>query len=155
MNDKDYRHINLMFNSIKLYKNKQITLFELIQDLDALFNALEQVKEEQKNDLIGYCGTLEEVYAIKLQDDIQTELILDIQDKKIIAETLEKIEKIIGKILDELKNPDYSVKEKAEIIDKEWLLCPICHDAWQSDSSDAMVVCANCQKILHNPRFKK
>ncbi|MFA5250396.1 MAG: hypothetical protein WC371_03180 [Parachlamydiales bacterium] len=153
MNEKDYRHLKLMSTNVKLYKNEQITLFELIKNLDTLINNLEQIKEEQKNNLRGYCGVLEEVYAVKLQDDTSIELTPDIQDKKIIAETLKKMEKIINEILDDFKKSDPLIKEKAEIIDQEWLLCPVCHDAWLSNSLDAMVVCTNCQKIMHNPRF--
>ncbi|PJD94837.1 MAG: hypothetical protein CK425_10550 [Parachlamydia sp.] len=49
--------------------------------------------------------------------------------------------------------PDPSVEEKAEIGDETWLICPLCIDAWESNSPDAMVACPKCKKVFHNPRY--
>lgn len=155
MNEKDYKHVNLILVNIKLYRNNKISLFELVQNIDALIGNLEQIDNVKKNDLQEYCGTLEVVYAVNLQENSGESKELSIQDNKIINKTLKKIEQINYEILDNLKKTNSSIKEEAEIIDQEWLLCPVCHDAWQSHSLDAMIVCANCQKILHNPRSKK
>lgn len=54
----------------------------------------------------------------------------------------------------DLELPDDSVKAIAQIADPEWLICPLCVDAWQSVSTDGMIVCSNCKAVMHNPRFQ-
>ena len=54
----------------------------------------------------------------------------------------------------DLEFSDNSIKEKAEIGDENWLICPTCIDAWESVVNlDAMVVCPKCKKTYHNPRY--
>lgn len=55
----------------------------------------------------------------------------------------------------DLEFPNSFISEKAQIGNDEWLICPICIDAWESKTCiDGMVRCANCRKVLHNPRYK-
>lgn len=55
----------------------------------------------------------------------------------------------------DMEFPNPFISEKAQIGNDEWLICPICIDAWESKTSiDGMVRCPNCQNILHNPRYK-
>lgn len=54
----------------------------------------------------------------------------------------------------ELEFPNPSVLEKADVGDRDWLICPFCIDAWEhSDTTFAMVVCPKCEKVMHNPRY--
>jgi hypothetical protein len=55
----------------------------------------------------------------------------------------------------DLEFPDDSIKEKATIVDYNWLMCPICIDAWENTSIFGMVECPKCKTIMHNPRYKK
>lgn len=59
------------------------------------------------------------------------------------------------KYLMDLEFPDPSVTVFATELDAPWLLCPICIDAWESNSQDGMVICPMCKNKLHNPRYKK
>ncbi len=52
------------------------------------------------------------------------------------------------------KHPDNTVDKTAQELEKGWLLCPDCIDAWESSSIDAMVICPKCNAALHNPRYK-
>lgn len=55
----------------------------------------------------------------------------------------------------DLEFPDSSITETAQIGDDEWLICPVCIDAWKSKNDlDALVICSECLSILNNPRFK-
>ncbi|MFY7842684.1 MAG: hypothetical protein ACOVOR_01530 [Rhabdochlamydiaceae bacterium] len=55
-------------------------------------------------------------------------------------------------ILEEyLGQSDSNISESAIKGDPNWLICPKCNDAWESDSLKAMVVCAKCERALHNP----
>jgi len=59
------------------------------------------------------------------------------------------------KTLMDLEFPDPSITEKAEIGDRDWLICPKCIDAWEwKDDRDALVKCPKCQTIFNNPRYK-
>lgn len=57
------------------------------------------------------------------------------------------------KILMDLEFPDESIKEQASIIENDWIMCPVCSDAWQVSCIPAMVECPSCKKILHNPKY--
>lgn len=58
------------------------------------------------------------------------------------------------KALMDLEFPDPNITEMAQIGDSEWLICPICIDAWSHASDrDAMVRCPKCLKTLQNPRY--
>jgi len=59
------------------------------------------------------------------------------------------------KALMDLEFPDPSITEKAEIGDRDWLICPKCIDAWEwKDDRDALVKCPKCRTIFNNPRYK-
>lgn len=59
------------------------------------------------------------------------------------------------KDLMDLEFPDNSITEIAQVGDKEWLICPICIDAWNcSNDQDGMVKCPKCGKVLQNPRYQ-
>ena len=52
-----------------------------------------------------------------------------------------------------LETSDSSIEGHATELDKEWLFCPDCLDAWESNSLDAMVICPKCNHAFHNPRY--
>jgi uncharacterized CHY-type Zn-finger protein len=52
----------------------------------------------------------------------------------------------------DLEFVDPSVTKAAEAIDGNWVLCPVCSDAWEFESTDAMVRCPKCQSVLRSPR---
>lgn len=41
----------------------------------------------------------------------------------------------------------------AELVEDNWLMCPKCVDAWESDSILGMVRCPKCSKMLLNPKY--
>lgn len=54
----------------------------------------------------------------------------------------------------DLEFPNPTIKEFAEIGDREWLMCPKCIDAWHWPSDrDALVVCPKCNTTYNNPRY--
>lgn len=59
------------------------------------------------------------------------------------------------KELMDLEFPDSSITVFAQIGDNEWLICPICLDAWQfGGKRDALVKCPKCSRISNNPRYE-
>jgi hypothetical protein len=59
------------------------------------------------------------------------------------------------KELMDLEFPDSCISGIAQIADDKWLICPMCLDAWESDSyRDALVRCPKCLTLFNNPRYK-
>lgn len=59
------------------------------------------------------------------------------------------------KELMDLEFPHSLIKDNAQIVDNEWLLCSSCIDAWQNkNEEDALVRCPKCKKLLNNPRYQ-
>jgi hypothetical protein len=56
----------------------------------------------------------------------------------------------VNAILD--TEPSYQL-EIAKIIDKGWIMCPYCLEAWESDSKDQFIWCAKCRKKSVNTNF--
>jgi hypothetical protein len=89
--------------------------------------------------------TLENLFA--MEDDPQFELSeeeLHALADKLIAEG-EK---------EELGEPLSEIKEIATEIAENWLMCPLCQEAWETQSTYGMVRCPACNHKLHNPKYK-
>ena len=79
-----------------------------------------------------------------------------IKDSESILFAIVFTERIVyGGGWEDMLNPILSIKEKAEALGENWLLCPLCVDAWQTDSTNAMIRCPQCMEIIHNPKWKK
>lgn len=50
---------------------------------------------------------------------------------------------------------DPAVTKVADALDGPWVQCPVCSDAWECESTDAMVRCPQCQSVLRSPMKKK
>jgi hypothetical protein len=57
------------------------------------------------------------------------------------------------KLLMDLEFPNLEIDLKAEKLEDNWLMCPICIDAWQTDSKAGMVICPKCKNIMHNSNY--
>jgi hypothetical protein len=76
--------------------------------------------------------------------------------KRKVLETKKKLNKTLSELVkEELKKPDSNIEKSATILDETWLMCPVCIDAWESTSKNAMVICPKCNQVFHNPRFQK
>jgi tRNA(Ile2) C34 agmatinyltransferase TiaS len=48
---------------------------------------------------------------------------------------------------------DLHIEKTATVLNDNWVQCPLCGDAWESTSLDAMVRCPKCQGLSRNPRY--
>lgn len=56
----------------------------------------------------------------------------------------------------DLEFPDPTVTASAISIDHEWVMCQECFDGWKCTSTtEAIIICCNCDKKLNNPRFDR
>ena len=55
---------------------------------------------------------------------------------------------------DELAKPIPEIQEKANDLGDNWLMCPLCQEAWESYSKYGMVRCPSCNHKLHNPKYQ-
>jgi hypothetical protein len=82
----------------------------------------------------------------------------DMDDNPQFELSREKITAIADRLIsegekEELGPPIAQIREIAEDLGDYWLMCPLCQEAWQSQSTYGMVECPQCKSKLHNPRF--
>lgn len=127
-----YCTYNLELNSLKL-TNKEYKAFH---DLSEIVGRFSELEEDHKR----YPG----VYYTEVE----------LREK--VKETQGKLNKTLNDVIEEeLKVYDHTVKKSATVLDKAWLMCPDCKDAWESTSKNAMVICPKCNQVLHNPKWEK
>lgn len=147
----DLKQVMLIENKIFIFENKKIDLFELICDLGGLLNALESVSKSWKDAFQAEVNALEIIH-----DSIEDGSISRWKGnhREDIHNAISKLQKMTLSILEEyLGQSDSNISERAIEGDPNWLICPKCNDAWESDSLKAMVICPKCDRALHNPRM--
>ncbi|MBS0621349.1 MAG: hypothetical protein JSR80_00080 [Verrucomicrobia bacterium] len=72
--------------------------------------------------------------------------------KKELLELVDNLELESDK--EELARSISDIKEIAEDLGDNWLMCPLCQEAWEDTSDYAMVRCPKCNHRLHNLKFK-
>lgn len=148
----DLRQIGLIEKKLMLFEGKKIDLFELIKELNAILNALENISDSWKADFQSKFNFLELIH-----DSIEDGSISRWEGnfKEDLDKTVLGLKQMVSILMDEyLKMPDSRITETAIQGDSQWLICPHCNDAWESISSDAMVICPKCEHVCHNPRSK-
>lgn len=82
-----------------------------------------------------------------MEDDPQFELpfnnLLEIADRLIVEGEKEELFKSVSEI-----------KDVAMELGENWLMCPLCQEAWEEYSKYQVVRCPKCENRLHNPRIK-
>lgn len=147
----DLKQIMLIEKKIFMFENKKIDLFELICDLGGLLNALESGSKSWKDAFQAEVNALEIIH-----DSIEDGSISRWKgnQREDIHNAISKLQKMTLSILEEyLGQSDSNISERAIEGDPNWLICPKCNDAWESDSLKAMVICPKCDRALHNPRM--
>ena len=54
---------------------------------------------------------------------------------------------------EDLGKPNLEIKEVAQVIGDDWVMCPICQESWENVSKYGMVRCPKCNSKLHNSKF--
>lgn len=151
LTEHDIKQIVLIKNKIFMFEKDKLDLFELICDLGGLLNELESVSEFWKDDFQAEVNALEIIY-----DSIEDGSISRWKGnyREDLHDAISKLKKMAFSILEEyLGQPDSNISESAIEGDSNWLICPKCNDAWESDSLKAMVICPKCHRALHNPHM--
>lgn len=148
----DLRQLILMEKKIILFEENKIHLYHFITDLQGLLNALEAIPESWKHEFQKQLNELELIYDVIEEEGISK---WKGNYKEDMQTSINKIKNMTSLILENyLENSDVNISEKAEDAGLNWLICPKCNDAWETDSLKAMVICPNCESALHNPRLK-
>lgn len=95
ISEYNIRQINLIKERIIWYKNKKITIDQLVNDLESLLNCLENINEDWKNSFLLVWGELEDIYAFALYENKKQ---LDDKDIKAINESLVKIDSLLKEL---------------------------------------------------------
>jgi predicted Zn-ribbon and HTH transcriptional regulator len=102
----------------------------------------------------NYLGDLDESESdaleilFRMEDDPQFEL-----NREEICEIADNF--ILEGEKEELAEPIPEIRKSAEDLGDDWLMCPLCQEAWQSQSIYGMVECPQCKSKIHNPKFKR
>lgn len=151
LTEHDIKQIVLIKNKIFMFEKDKLDLFELICDLGGLLNELESVSEFWKDDFQAEVNALEIIH-----DSIEDGSISRWKGnyREHMHDAISKLKKMAFSILEEyLGQSDSNISESAIEGDSNWLICPKCNDAWESDSLKAMVICPKCDRPLHNPHM--
>lgn len=156
---KDLDVLEAILSKINKYNQSRIYISELIDDLENLLNQVITIDSDWKKEFRTSWQGIEVVYALSQNHEFEN---LDPEDLKIVKKSVAGLESITNhKIIqlrndleNYLKNPDASVLKSAIELDSDWLMCPRCTDAWQSNSKNAIVLCPKCKHFFQNPRYK-
>ena len=153
LNEYDLRQIILLEKRIALFENNKLELFDLINDLSGLLNALTSIDDRWKSDFQTAINSLE-----MIQDGIEDGSISRWRGNftEDIHESISKLKKMTTSLLEEyLQTSDPNIRESAVEVNSQWLMCPKCNDVWESHSLDAMIICPKCDRAFHNPRLSQ
>lgn len=151
INEYDLKQIILIEKKIFMFEKNKLDLFELICDLGGLLNALESTSESWKDAFQAEVNALEIIHD-SIEDGSISRWKGNYREDVHIA--ISKLKKMTLSIFEEyLRQSDTNISERAIEGDSNWLICPKCNDAWESDSSKAMVICPKCDRAFHNPRM--
>ena len=81
-----------MKQRVEEYKSASISLKKLVDDLEGLFNCLENSNEDWRDSFYSSWGVLEDIYSFSVYDGQKK---LESEDQEIILRNLEKISKLI------------------------------------------------------------
>jgi hypothetical protein len=149
LSEYDVRQIRLIKKIINLFENQKIGLFDLIGGLSGLLNALESVDDFWKDDFQVEVNTLEMVH-----DSIEDGSISKWREnpQETVQVSILKLKEMTTLLLEKyLRLSDPNILEVAILADSNWVICSKCNDAWESNSTNAMVICPKCECLLHNP----
>ncbi len=151
LTEHELKQIILIKNKILMFEKNKLDLFELICDLGGLLSELESVSEFLKDEFQAEVNALEIIHG-SIEDGSISRWKGSYRDD--MHNAISKLKKMTFSLLEEyLGQSDLSISESAIEGDFNWLICPKCNDAWESDSLKAMVICPKCDCAFHNPHI--
>jgi hypothetical protein len=101
MNEFDQRQLNIMLIKIEGFNTGYLHLSDLIYDLEALLNILEEKDKNWEAAFRNYWWDLEQVYAVSIEND---QVKLDPEDQSIIKKAIDDLTALIQKKLNSIEN---------------------------------------------------
>src|SRR5574342_508856 len=139
INNQDRKHVKLMQYFLDAYSKNTISLSDLLIKLDELARCTTpQAKWKE-----AFFDNWINLESLNTESSVKRDPCSNDELKLIDSSVCNIVHIIDDLLLSYEKIPDTSVKSIAKEIDSKWLLCPLCVDAWESDSRNAMVVCPN------------
>lgn len=129
----DVRQLHLMFLKIKLFRNGNISIGNLINSLEALINTLQRRDNEWDKEYISHWFNLEQIYAVALYEERD---LLDDNDIRIVIEESDALIDLITKRLSQEYIPECRFCGMKPSIEK-WTgvptKCPSCNIEIEED----------------------
>ena len=146
----DLRQIRLIEKKISLFEDNKINLFNFVGDLGGLLNTLGSVPDAWRDDFQAEINTLEMIHN-SIEDDSISKWQGSVKED--MHQSVSRLRTMTVFLVEEyLKTADPNISESAIEAASNWLICPRCSDAWECITSNAMVVCPNCECVFRNPR---
>lgn len=147
---KDIDLLVLILQEINNQFKEKIIIHDLINKLEGYLRELSFIETTWINDALLLWSELEIVYASDLAEGLKSP---HAEGKKIIKNSLECLKKMTESKLHNLRMQPNSDLRKAEELRDNWLMCPLCQEAWETTTEYALIKCPGCKQWLHNPKF--
>ena len=152
MDTQTFKMYKKILEEIHLFRRKKISFFSLVQNLETYYRNIGSLDPIWSIQFFDNWINLENINATLLQEEKRfisqkNQLIID----EILSDIANKTQQLIQ---NELLRPNYTIKTTATLLQNKWLLCPLCQETWESESTHAMIRCPNCNHLLHNPHYK-
>jgi hypothetical protein len=151
--DFDRQQMELLKKNIELFRKNYIGFFDFSENTYLIYRSINFLDNEIRKAFFEEILNIESIYA-GIKDSGRDSF--NEKEKDVIDKSIKKISDLVNYCLEScLKNYNFTVSGVAKIGDEKWLICPDCLDAWECISQDPMIICPYCDKMLHNPRYKK
>jgi len=102
----------------------------------------------------------EDPLSLTPDEDVLLQTLFSMEDDPQFEYTESELHALADKLIAEeerveFSEPDPNVTEQATHLEDKWLVCPLCTEAWDSESVYPMVRCPKCQEKLYNPLHTK
>ncbi len=97
INPYNQRQMDMMLDRINWYEKGEISLKRLVNDLEALFNVLENKDKNFEEKFFSYWAPLEIIYSFMVCEKRKS---LDEKDTNDVNSALKKLKKLIGSYYD-------------------------------------------------------
>lgn len=143
----DIKNLTWIKTKLSYRKINRTILHNLVNDLSGLIDNLEGVPTEFINEIRKEMNTLD-----LINYDIADESINVEGYQKDIEQSFVHIKSLVTTMLESyVSQIDPDIRDVALKLADDWVMCPYCQEAWQTNTQDKMVICPKCSSASINP----
>ncbi len=116
---------------LNMYSKGRLCLPELIDYIESLYRTLSSTSEDWKSAFFNCWVNLESVYAGATNREK-----LNQNEESIVTDAIRTLENLTNKALNSFEFTQDVSPSPAQVLDENWLYCPICIDAWECSDAE-------------------